>query len=123
MIMPEINLAVIVITLVFICLDIVTGLVQAVVNKCFDSTKMRVGLWHKCGFLLAISLGVVCEWSIGIVDLGFTIPIQTPVCAFICLTELASILENLGEITPELTNNKFMEIFKRARNDDNDIRE
>lgn len=123
MTLPEINITIIAITLIFICLDVITGLIQAIKNKTFDSTKMRVGLWHKCGFILAITLGIVCEWSIGIIDLGFTIPIQTPVCAFVCLTEIASILENLGEITPELMNNKFMEIFKRSRNDDNDIRE
>lgn len=122
MTLPDVNLTMIIITLIFICLDVITGLIQAIKNKTFDSTKMRVGLWHKCGFLLAIALGIICEWSIGIIDLGFTVPIQTPVCAFVCLTEIASILENIGEITPELMNNKFMEIFKRARNDDNDIR-
>lgn len=118
--LPDINITTIVITLIFICLDVITGLIQAVKNKTFDSTKMRVGLWHKCGFILAITLGIVCEWSIGIIDLGFNVPIQTPVCAFVCLTEIASILENLGEITPELMNNKFMEIFKRSK-ENNDI--
>lgn len=110
---PDVHIMVIIITLVFIALDIVTGFVQACVNKCVDSSKMKAGLFHKCGFILAIVLGTVCEWSISYIDLGFTVPIQIPVCAFICLTEIASILENLGKITPELTAAKFMSIFRK----------
>lgn len=111
--MPEINLTVVIITFIFIALDVISGLVQACVNKCVDSTKMKQGLYHKCGFVLAMCLGYVCEWSIGYIDLGFTIPIATPVCAFICLTELASILENLGKINPELAGAKFMKLFNK----------
>jgi len=109
---PEIHIMVIIITLAFIALDVVSGFVAACVNKCVDSSKMKTGLYHKCGFVLAIVLGIVCEWSLSFIDLGFTVPIQIPVCAFICLTEIASILENLCKITPELTDARFMRIFK-----------
>lgn len=109
----SINWIVICIVSAFMLLDLVTGFTQAVVNKCVDSTKMKNGLWHKCGFLLAIMFGWLCEFSMNYVDLGFTLPVQNAVCLFIILTEIVSILENLGKISPELSNNKFMSIFNR----------
>ena len=112
-VIPEINWPVIVIACCFMLLDIVTGFVSAVVNKCVDSSKMKMGMWHKCGFLLAIGFGVLCEYSVNYIDLGFTLPIQDAVCVYIILTELVSILENLGQISPSLASAEFMSIFKR----------
>lgn len=113
MIVPDIHWAIIVIACCFMLLDLVTGFTQAVVNHCVDSTKMKQGLWHKCGFLLAMIFGCLCEYAMSYVDLGFTLPIQDAVCMFIILTEIVSNLENLGKISPELTDNKFMSIFDR----------
>ena len=112
-VMPDIHWAVIVIACCFMLLDLATGFAQAVVNKCVDSSKMKTGLMHKCGFLLAIIFGMLCEYAMNYIDLGFTMPIQDAVCLFIILTEIISNLENLGKISPELANAKFMDIFKR----------
>lgn len=113
MIVPEIHWAVIVIACLFMVLDIVTGFVQAVVNKNVDSTKMKQGLWHKCGFMLAMMFGCLCEYAISYLDLGFYMGIQDAVCIFIIITEIVSILENLGKISPELASTSFMQIFSR----------
>ena len=111
--MIVIQWALIVLACAFMALDVITGLVQAVINQCVDSTIMKLGLWHKCGFLLAIIFGCLCEWAMLYIDLGFTMPIQSAVCGFIMLTEIVSILENLGKISPELANSGFMKIFKK----------
>ena len=111
--MIDIQWALIVLACAFMALDVITGLVQAVINQCVDSTIMKLGLWHKCGFLLAIIFGCLCEWAMLYIDLGFTMPIQSAVCGFIMLTEIVSILENLGKISPELANSGFMKIFKK----------
>lgn len=108
----EINWALIVIACVFMVLDLITGFIGAVVNKEVQSNKMKQGLWHKCGFLLAIIFGVMCEYAMKYVDLGFELPIQIAVCTFICITEIMSILENLGKISPELAASRFLKIFK-----------
>ena len=108
----ELHLALIVIACCFMLLDLITGFVGAFVNKCVDSSKMKSGLWHKCGFLLAIIFGCLCEYAMTYVDLGIDIPIQDTVCVFIIFTEIVSNLENLGKISPELGSSKFMEIFK-----------
>lgn len=113
MIAPDINYPIIVIACCFMALDIITGFVQACVNKNVESQKMKDGLLHKCGFLLAILFGILCEYSMQYIDLGFTMPIQEAVCGFICCIEIISILENLAKISPELAGSKFMSIFKR----------
>ena len=115
--MIEINWAIICITCAFIVLDLVTGIIKAIVTKTMDSTKMRTGLFHKLAFLIAIVLAILCEFGIAYgaleyADVSIAIPIQPFVCGFIILTELTSTLENLGEINPELKNKKFMDIFK-----------
>ena len=99
--------------LLFILLDFISGFIQAVANKELHSDKLRKGLFHKCGFILAIVFGLLCEWSIQFVDLGFDVPIAIAICAYIILTEITSIIENLGKLSPELASSSFMSIFKR----------
>ena len=114
-IFPDIHWVVIIIACCFMLLDILTGFIQAVINKNVDSQVMKRGLLHKCGFMLAIVFGCLCEYSMCYIDLGFTVPIQDAVCIYIIVTEMVSILENLAKISPELANVKFMDIFKRDK--------
>lgn len=95
----------------FIVMDLVTGVMQAVANKTVDSTKMRAGLWHKCGFLMTVILAALVEWAMQFVDLGFTLPLFVPVCVFIILTEVVSIFENVCQLSPELANSKLAQLF------------
>lgn len=95
----------------FVVMDLVTGIMQAVANKTLDSTKMRAGLWHKCGFIMCIILAALVEGSMHFIDLGFTLPLVTPVCVFIILTEIVSIFENVCKLSPELANSKLAQLF------------
>ena len=70
-IVPDIHWMVIIIACCFMLLDIFTGFIGAVVNKCVDSQVMKSGLLHKCGFMLAIVFGCLCEYSMYYIDLGF----------------------------------------------------
>lgn len=114
--MLEVDFHVFTIVAGFIVLDVVTGFTQAVVNKTVDSSVMRLGLWHKSAYVLAIILALLCEYSTAYLDLGFTLPITLPICAFIAMTETVSIIENLGKINPELISNGFLDIFSQSRN-------
>lgn len=98
--------------LVFIAMDLLTGFAQAVANKTVNSTKMRGGLWHKCGFVLTMILSALIEWAMQYIDLGFTLPLFVPVCVFIILTEIVSIFENICELSPELAGSKLAQLFK-----------
>lgn len=102
------------ITLCFILMDIITGLAQAAKNKSLDSTKMRDGLYHKMAFMMAVVLAYLCEYSMNWMDLGFNVPMVGGVCAFICLTELVSVIENISKMNPELSNSKFLSYFNRS---------
>lgn len=95
----------------FIIMDLVTGVMQAVATKTLDSTKMRAGLWHKCGFIMATILAALVEWAMQFIDLGFTLPLFVPVCIFIILTEIVSIFENVCLLSPELANSKLAQLF------------
>lgn len=95
----------------FVVMDLVTGVMQAAANKALDSTKMRSGLWHKCGFIMVVILAALVEWAMQSIDLGFTLPLFVPVCVFIILTEIVSIFENVCQLSPELANSKLAQLF------------
>ncbi len=99
------------ITCCFMALDFVTGLVYAFSSKSFSSTKMREGLFHKTGLLLVMILGVLVETSEDFLDLGVTIPVAAAVCAYICLMEIGSIIENVCKIVPDLAPEKLTSYF------------
>lgn len=117
---PQINWPLIIICLSFSTLDIITGFVQAIINKCVSSEEMRKGLLHKLGFVLAIVFGCLCEYASLYTNLEFAIPVQGFVCGFIILIEMASNLENLVQINPELANKKFMNFFRQVNDNGND---
>lgn len=96
---------------IFTLLDIVTGLIQAIKNKCLQSSIGRDGIFHKSAFALAIVLAVAIEYAMVYIDLGFTIPLVIPCCSLICIIEIISICENICKINPALADNAFMELF------------
>ena len=119
-----IALAPIVFALIAMALDLVTGFAGAVKRHEVDSTKMRDGLWHKLGFVAAIVVGIVMEECLANVDFGAGVQVQVPttavICAFIILTELVSIAENLASISPELASvfGKILEIKGKEDKDE-----
>lgn len=96
----------IVAALLGILFDVISGLLQAIKNGELSSEKMRVGLWHKCGFICLIILGLYVQWVEGFADvdayLGFDFPSAQAVCLYIIVTEIISIVENLKKLTPEI---------------------
>lgn len=115
--MDKTELAALAITCALIVMDYLTGLAKAVVQKDIDSTKMRDGLWHKAAYVAVIALAEVIEHGQEVVDLGFTVPLIVPACVYIVLTETASILENLGQINPELANSPILQLFRSTKTD------
>lgn len=75
--------------LIFSLFDIITGYIQALINKNVDSQKMRNGLLHKILIVIIIILSFVVEYA-------FSIKFISPVvCIYVILMESVSILENL----------------------------
>jgi toxin secretion/phage lysis holin len=90
------------ISLAFMLIDVLTGVLKAVKNKDLNSTKAREGIYKKASFILFIAFGYLAEFATGYVDLGFNFPAGGTVCLLIIMTEAISVLENLGDINPEL---------------------
>lgn len=81
-----------------VLLDIITGLMQAVKNKNFKSSKMREGLFNKTKVLVTIVFGVVIDSFGGSI---IAIPISVPIMCYIALMEISSINENYGLLLPK----------------------
>lgn len=81
---------------IFILVDIISGYVQALINKNVDSKIMREGLLHKFLLTLVIILGYVIQFAF---NLGF---VAQTITIYICIMELTSILENLQKAGVDL---------------------
>ncbi len=90
--------------LIFSLADIITGYIQAVINKNVDSQVMREGLLHKMLLIVILILSFIMQFAFG---LSF---ISVVVCVYICLMETTSILENLKKAGIDL---KITDIFER----------
>lgn len=90
--------------LAFMLADIITGIIQAVINKNLDSQKMREGLLRKLGLILIIILGFIIRYA-------FNIPIiSKAIVIYILVMETLSILENLKKAGIDF--GKFGELLK-----------
>ncbi|MBW3083805.1 phage holin family protein [Bifidobacterium phasiani] len=110
--MQKTEIAALVIVAIIILLDWVTGLLKAAMQHDISSTKMREGLYHKSAFILVMFLAEIIEHAQGVIDLGFTVPIVVPAAVYITVTEVSSVIENLGEINPELQNSRLLNLFR-----------
>lgn len=86
----------------FIIVDIITGLLKAFKQGEFTSSCMREGLFHKCGELLAVGFGTLCEYAFPLVGVTLEIPLTKGIAIYIIFMETTSIVENLGAIAPAI---------------------
>lgn len=95
--------------------DMVSGIIQAVMNREFRSSTMRTGLGHKAVLALIILLAICIEiLSAHVAGLGFGGVTIYVVCVAIIIMEVASIMENLCKAYPELADLPVMKIFEYA---------
>ena len=99
--------------LIMIALDIIAGIVAAASNGNIDSSKLRHGLFHKIGLILAFALSVALEWLEHSLPLGIDVPLVLPVSAYIILMEACSVYENIRAINPDFKFQSFEDLFKR----------
>lgn len=99
--------------LVFIVADYLSGVIKAIKDKELDSAKMRVGLWHKAGFIGAMALGYGCQLAVNydLLPTSFN-AVFGGVCVYVIITEAISIFENLCALSPELCNSPLAALLK-----------
>ena len=99
----------------------VTGVIKALKNKCFTSSIMREGLFHKCGSVLCVVFAVLVDYAQKFIDIGVEIPVALTVCGYIIIMEIGSIIENVCSINPEILPDKLKSYFtKLSKGDEND---
>lgn len=103
---------IVVIALIFIAFDILTGILTGIKEKNLMSKKLREGMWHKLGFILVIFFAIVLECALVFFDFPYEVPSTAVVCVYIVFTECVSIFENLCILNPSLVNSPFGQIFR-----------
>lgn len=83
---------VVLLPLVLMAADIITGWIQATVNGTWDSTKMRKGLYRKSGELLIIILAYVIS-----VAVSLPFDVAAFIAGYVIIMELLSVCENLDQ--------------------------
>lgn len=99
--------------MIMICLDILAGLVSAASRGEINSTKLRQGLLHKLGLVLAFALAVALEYEEHVLPIGMSTPLVVPVSVYIIITEACSVYENIRTINPDFTFTGFDDLFKK----------
>lgn len=100
--------------LAFMVIDVFTGVLKAVKNKELNSTKAREGIYKKASFILFIAFGYLADYAMNYVNMGFNLPAAVTICTLVIITEAISVLENLGQINPDLV--KLVAPFLSALN-------
>lgn len=91
------------ITCAFMLADIISGFLKAWKSHDIKSRALRDGLFHKAAFIGVIALAQLTEYAADrIPEIELNLPITSAICAYIILTELVSVLENLKSINPDI---------------------
>ena len=97
------NIWIIGVTCMFMLADIVSGFIKAWHNNDLQSKALRNGLFHKAAFLGLIGVAQLTELAADkMPEIELNVPIVGAICAYIVLTELVSVLENLRDINPDI---------------------
>lgn len=113
------NCIIALVVLACIFLDVVSGLVKALKNGEFSSSRMRKGLYNKVAVIIVLLLAWIAQIGFdmmilpqGYESLQTVLSIVFPaVGVYLILMEAGSVLENAGEIVPELKNKKLWALF------------
>lgn len=106
------------VALLFNLTDLVTGLIAAVKAKELQSSKLRDGIFKKIGFLICYFLALMIDTYGSEVGFVLEVKLLPIVLGFVCLTEVASIIENISKIT-DILPEKLLSIFHFSKEDNN----
>lgn len=83
-----------IVLLVFIVLDMISGVIKAILDKDLKSSEFRNGLLKKCLEMVIVVLAFCLAWCCGVEELGS----GTTIC--LVIMESYSIIENISEYVP-----------------------
>lgn len=98
-----------------ILLDIITGIIKAIKNKKFDSSKMRKGGINKICEVLVLILGLLLKTALPYFKITLNFDVLFVISSYIFFMEVVSIIENIGEINENLIPPKIKNTFKKLK--------
>ena len=98
-----------------ILLDIITGIIKAIKNKKFDSSKMRKGGINKICEVLVLILGLLLKTALPHFKITLNFDVLFVISSYIFFMEVVSIIENIGEINENLIPPKIKNTFKKLK--------
>lgn len=98
-----------------ILLDIITGIIKAIKNKKFDSSKMRKGGINKICEVLVLILGLLLKTALPYFKIKLNFDVLFVISSYIFFMEVVSIIENIGEINENLIPPKIKNTFKKLK--------
>ena len=116
--LPAFDFWLLAVTAASVLLDVASGLVKSAKQGTLSSAKGREGLYHKSTYCMVLAMAWLLEWGQMHADLGFTVPLVAPACVYIILTEAMSVVENVGEINPELKGSRLLGLFHSSSEGD-----
>ncbi len=93
-----------IVLLLAMTLDYITGLVKAYFTSSLSSKIGLMGILKKGCYLLVVCAGAICDWVIGatLQEIGFAISLPCPlsllIAVWLVVNEMLSVLENLSAI-------------------------
>lgn len=96
------NVTPLIVALIFIVFDVLTGWLKALITATTNSSIMRTGLMRKVGELLAVIFGYVCQFCLPMIGVQVDVPFAGAIATYIVLMETASVIENICAINPNL---------------------
>lgn len=103
------------VTLGFIVMDMLTGIVKAIKERNFCSSIMREGLFHKFGSIMCVAFATLVDYAQLFIDVVIVNnqPVTTLACSYIVVMEIGSIIENVCAINPEIAPDWLKSVFKK----------
>lgn len=88
--------------LIMIVIDVCTGLLKGLYNKNIDSTILRRGFYHKISECFSMVVGYCVDLTIKEYAVDFPFTFLEPLCLYLIITEIVSIIENLCAVNGTL---------------------
>lgn len=98
-----------------IIIDVITGVIFAILTKSLNSTKMRQGGLHKIAEVIAVIFSAYADYSMRMINVNVGFSIFRVVCTYLIIMESISIIENLGKMNPNVFPKKISKFFEKIR--------
>ena len=100
--------------MIAIIADYLTGIIKACYKHEYKSEVMRQGLYHKLAEIAAVAVMFYLQLGLPMIGVAIDFPFISFITLYIIVMELSSIVENIGEINPDLIG-PLSDVFEKVK--------